>query len=561
MTASWGYRDPLPRHGTRDGDYVFDATEGERGVRFFTRRLWIPEGDYAGLRYVMPAYQDHYCRALYGWRTYARATSLPGMPTTHGHRRRRYRRTGLAIPRGNLKSMFLSGVALKGLTADGYVRPVVTGAGTDRDNAAIIFGYAAYSAMREAAMRRRLRVFHGTKRIVHRASGGRYRVIAARDTHAHGGHPTHIVIDDLQAQPNPGLLAVMRTSQRTLSDSLLAMAMTAGLEMTGVGWDEWNVMRGIEDDPATDPEYLVAMYYPRAADGSPASADDVDVEDRTMWRAVNPALGVSIPEAELAKAVADMLKNPSHRAEVLTLHFNVWVDAAAASWIAPESWRATAGTVDPASLRMRACWAGVVASSSTDIASVVYAFPPTDAAPRWRFVLDAFVPADNVARIEEDTRVAFRPFIDEGWLTPTVGNVIDEAMIRASIDRRRDAGWRIQDIAVNPRGGVGLMTALTAAGYHVSAVTPGYNTMSGAMRDFEEHVMNRRIAHGGDRLLAWMMRNLRAKKTGMGDLMPDGSGSRGNITGAVAALLAYRGAVTPPDEDKSKKTQRWGAAS
>src|SRR4029077_7320612 len=259
MAAGWTFREKLPRHGARDGDYVFDSSEGERAIRFFERRLWIPEGDYAGERYRMPPWQDKYLRALYGWRMQEKlVVTTAGRTQQHG---RRYRRSTVGIPRGNLKSMLGCGIGLKGLVADRAEVPTVVGAGTDRINAAIIYSYASYSVQRDPGLKRRLKTFDGTRRIALKGRAGGYKVIAAKEQHSHGGHPRLIIVDDLQAQPSPALLKVLRTSQITLSDSLFLAFMTAGLQRKGPGWTEWQRALKIADDPGLDERYLPCLYY------------------------------------------------------------------------------------------------------------------------------------------------------------------------------------------------------------------------------------------------------------------------------------------------------------
>lgn len=549
MSGSWTYTDPLPMHRGEDGVYVFDAGEAERSVQFFNRRLWIPEGDRAGQRYTAPPYQEKLIRALYGWRLITPAISLPGQPTQPARSRHRYRKGMLFIPRGNLKSMFGEGVALKALRANGRPVPKVVGAGTDRKNAGIVFGYAAYSCRRDRAFLRDLEVLDGAKRIRFRnGRAGDYVVISADATHSHGGHPTDIVVDDTQAQPSRELINVLRTSQITLTDSLFLMLMTAGFDVASLGFEECELAKSIAAEPELDDQYLPCMFY--------ADPDD-DIEDPAVQRKANPAIGVSIEESEIRKAVTEAMRKPSQMNEVLTLNFNIWVDAKVASWIPAEMWRATAGMVPVDMLAGLVCHAGVVATSSTDIASVAYVFAPMagDATASYRVVVDSFVPRNSIKRLEELSKIKFGQFVDEGWLTVTDGDVIDEVAILESIKRRKASGWKIGQVVANPRNSRGLIRALALARFNVEEETPGFGTMSPSMKELEKLVTAKRFQHSGNRLLAWQMRNLRNRKNTDGDLAPDIEHSPGSVAGGIATLFALGRFLVEGDG-----TRRWGLA-
>lgn len=515
MPLSWTLRERMPRNGARDGPYRYDAARAEAAVLWFPKFLRLPDGPHAGEPFLLPPWQANIVRALDGWR---RPNGL-----------RRYTRALVGVGRGNAKSSLVAGLSVKGLVGMGVRVPKVITAGTDRENAGIIFGYAAGMVRQDRRLRKRLRVLDATKRIIRKpADGGLLRVISSDASHAHGIHPTLLTIDDLQAQESREFLGVLQTSQGTVSEPLMVMCMTAGYDSTSIGWEEWEHGQKVLADPGLDEELLVDLHY--------LTSDD-DWQNPELWVKANPNLGISVSEDYLRQQVRRAIERPSIRNDVLMLHFNIWPRGELVSWIPPEEWEAAAGVVDEASLQDRPCFVGVVATSSADIAAVVYLFPADDERPG-AVVLDAFVPADNVARLEEQHKVSYRSWIEEGWLTLTEGNVIDERAIVQSIERRQETGFGVQEIACNPRGATALMRSLDEAGFTVTSVLPSFAAMSPAMNELEKLVRARRIAHAGDRLLAHMMRNLQARRNADGDLKPDAERSGGNIAGPTALLMA-----------------------
>lgn len=465
---------------------------------------------------MLPPWQADIIRALDGWRR-------------EEDGRRRYTRSLVAVGRGNAKSSLVAGLSVKGLVGMGVLMPKVITAGTDRENAGIIFGYAAGMVRRDRRLRRRLRILDSTKRILRDpADGALLRVISADAGHAHGIHPTLLTIDDLQAQTSRAFLGVLGTSQSTVAEPLLVQCMTAGFDTASVGYEEWEHAERVLTDPALDPELLVSLH---------ALAPDDDWENPKTWRKANPNLGVSVSEEYLRQQVRRAIERPSVRNDVLMLHFNIWPRGETVSWIPPEEWEATAGEVDEERLRGRSCVAGVVATSSQDIACVLYLFPAEGELPA-AVIQDAFVPAANIARLEEEHRLSYASWIADGSLSPTEGDVIDERAIVRQVERRQQEGFQIQEVACNPRGTAALMRQLDEAGFTVTSVLPSYSAMSPAMSELDKLVRARAIAHGGNRLLAFGMRSLRARRNPDGDMKPDAERSSGNIAGPVALLMA-----------------------
>jgi phage terminase large subunit-like protein len=526
LTVSWSPLDrKLPRHGARDGIYVFDAHEGEAAVRIVEKYLTIPKGPRLGQPFKLEPWQQFSWRAFYGWRH-------------RSNHMRRYKKLLRATGRHNGKSTEGAAFGIKSLIADGVLSPLVIGAGTDRENAGIIFTAASTMVTADRRLRRRLLVRAAAKRILRRVrpgspipGQGMYRVLAADATHSHGYHPTAKIIDDLQAQASREFMAVLDSSQgEEGGDPLSVSFMTAGFDRDTIGWEEWEHAQRVLQDPSLDEELLADLYY--------CDADD-DFEDPATWIKANPNIGVSVSQAFIAGRVREMIERPSKRPEILRLHFNVWTEGEFIAWVPPEVWRATEGEYDEEQLAGRQCFVGVSAVSLTDLASVSYVFPPSKGSG-WVVVQDTFVPEDSISKLEQRDRFSYRGWLADGWLEATEGDQRDDARIVASIDERaRDDKFIVTEIAVNPRNSANIMTLLQGRGFDVVQVLPGYGQMSPAMNEAERMIYAKdELAHGGNPILGWMMGNLQKKENPDGDIKPDVEKSAGNISGGIAMLMA-----------------------
>jgi phage terminase large subunit-like protein len=533
----------LPRHGARDGPYVYDQVKAEASVTFFRKFLKIPNARGQLVPFDPQPWQAFYLRALYGWRH-----------ATTG--RRRFKRGLIAVARGNGKSTMGAGIGIRGLVADGNATPYVIGTGTDKVNASIIFDAASTMALTDKRLSSRLLVRPASKRILRRArkhsprpGRGKYHVLAADATHAHGHHPTTLFVDDLQAQPDEELITVLGSAQGTVDDPLAITFMTAGHNRATIGWDEWENGQRVLEDPALDEELLVAIY---------ACTKDDDFDDEKTWLKANPSLGVTVMEDYLRGQVKLMKTRPSKRAGILRLDFNVWTEGEFVAWIDPEAWKASAGDTAPSwtELKGRPCYVGVSAASIIDVATVVYFFPP-HAGKGHVVVMESFVPKKSIAKLEERDRISYRAWLDEGWLRETDGDVRDDKAILESVKRRAATPLSVTEIGVNPRGTANLMTLLAGAGFTVVQVLPSFTAMAPAMTEVERLVMEAELAHGGNRILSWMMGNAQAKANTDGDLKLDVENSAGNISGPMAMMMAVSRSLAKHDPPPG----RWGIAA
>lgn len=514
----------LPKHGTRDGPYRYDATLADAAVAWYPKYLRLPD---AARRFSFEPWQEFYIRALDGWVTSGRSVSRAGMPILRGRSRHRYHGGHIEIARGNGKSTFGAGRGVKGLIGDGRLSPFVLGAGTDVDNAGIIFRAAAAMVRADPRLMRRLRIIDSRRRIIRRHAEGFYRIIGAEAKHAHGYHPSLIIIDDLQAQPSEEFIRVLRSSQVTIDDPLMLAFLTAGYDESTIAWEEHVHAKRVLEDPSLD-EGLLAMIFA-------ASADD-DFEDPATWLKANPNLGVTVSEDFIRGKVREMTERPARRNEILRLHFNVWTEGEFAPWIPADIWSRVGGSAAP-DLAKRRCFVGIMAASAIDVAAVVYVFPP-ERGDGYRVVMEGFVPEDQLARLEARDNITYRQWIADGWLTTTPGDVRDDATIAASIAKHAKTDWSMEAIACNPRGAANLMTLLTGKGLDVVGVLPSFGVMSPAMTELERLTRAHEIAHGGNRYLGWQIGNVQARVNADGDLKIDVEKSSGPVSGPIALVVA-----------------------
>jgi phage terminase large subunit-like protein len=258
----------------------------------------------------------------------------------NGDGARVYKRAMLGVARGNGKSPLAAGLAIRELVCANDEPDVILAAAA-RDQARVVFEYAR-GFVESGPLADVLKV--GRHEIGNPSNGGVLRTVSADGFVAHGLNPSAVIIDELHAwstgkqielfdaldtavhkRPSAFWLVITTAGHDRLSLlGRLYASMLDALELDEkpgfvLGRDEWN---GV----------LMHWY---------GAAEDADVDDRRLWRTVNPASFVT------TEALRKQRNSPSmSRSTFARLHLNAWVAPDVHRWIATETWEGLAGDVE-----------------------------------------------------------------------------------------------------------------------------------------------------------------------------------------------------------------------
>jgi phage terminase large subunit-like protein len=231
---------------------------------------------------------------------------------------------------------------------------------------------------------------------------------------------------------------------------------------------------------------------------------------------------------------------------VLQLHFNKWVGAES-HWLEPAAWRACHDpetTLD--SLEGRECWGGLDLATTNDFASWALVFPwPQDRGLGYDLLVRCYLPRETAAK-RTQMRGELAAWAQAGWLTLTEGNVCDYNRIFADVmdDAERFA---IREIGYDPFLAKAIVPPLAEEGLTLVEVRQGPRTLTPPIQLLERLVMQRRINHFGNRLLAWQADNVVLAHSEGGLVKLSKDKSREKIDAVAAAVTALERAIAPRD--------------
>ena len=283
----------------------------------------------------------------------------------------------------------------------------------------------------------------------------------------------------------------------------------------------------------TDPEFLPMLFT--------AETDD-DWTSPDVWRKSNPSLGVTFTEDDLASMCENAKQNPSDEMFFRQFFLCQWTSSDV-RWMPMDKWDDCAFPVDPESLKGRVCYGGLDLSSTTDITAFVLVFPPENEDDKYCVLPYFWIPEDNLElRVRRD-HVNYDVWKKQGYLLTTEGNVVHYGFIERFIEEL-GTKYNIREIAFDRWGAVQMVQNLDGMGFTVFQFGQGYRDMSPPTKELMKLVLEKKIAHGNNPILRWMVDNITIKQDEAGNIKPDKARSTERIDGAVAMIMALSRAIT-----------------
>lgn len=456
--------------------------------------------------------------------------------------RRVYIEALLGLPRKNGKTTLLAAIGLYLLTSDGEQGGEVYAAAASKGQARALFNEAKKMVEQSPYLSAVCRVRRDV--IEHPGSGSIFRVLSSDAPLQHGLNPSAVLIDELHAHRSRELYDTLTTGSGAREQPLFVTITTAGYDRDTIAYEVFE--RGLQGD---DPQFL---FWWIGLD------EQADFEDRAQWLKVNPAPWITLEFLERERRRLPL--------EVFArLYLNAWT-AQGGSWLPPGTWARCRGPVAIAD--GDAVHGGIDIGVSRDRSGVCelrIVGPERD--EQGELVRDERVtvcrcgdpvPGDPEQFDDEraercvncDGRLddAFEVHVLGYDFPPSAagGQAISFDDI-AELARDLNADRLLQAIGFDPAfGGAFLETAQQLAddGVPIEHVAMGNNVIVPAAQLLYDLVLDRRIVHDGDAILAQHVANAVVRQTEYGP-RPSKARSRRAIDLLIALLVALHLALEP----------------
>jgi phage terminase large subunit-like protein len=512
-------------HGHERG-LRWDPALSEKAIDFF---LFVHhfEGPKAGQPVELELWQCFSVGSIFGWQRWS---------DEFNRWIRRFRKAFNEVAKKNGKTLTAGGVGLRLAFFDDEAGAQVYAAATKRDQAKIVWGGAKTMTAQSPALRARIsaRVLS----LYDAATASSFRPLGRDAGGEDGINPSAVIIDEEHRHEDRELINVLGQSMGARMQPLLYIITTAGTTGESVWADDHDyavrVLEGLVDDDA-----LFAVIY---------TLDEKDDPfDEANWPKANPNLGVSLTWSEMRQRAQEAREMPANLNDFLRLRLDVRTQSTT-RWMAPEQWAACSAPVD--ALAGRLAYGGLDLGSRSDLAAFLAIVPVPGDDELLDVVCRFWCPEDGVEQRSKRDRVPYDVWVREGWITATPGNVTDYDRIRADLNLfigvDPDAEEQSIDFAdlyelgYDPHDATQLSTQLQSDGFRLVRIMQSTAELDAAVKEVERLVSSRKLRHGGNPVLAWMVDNALMVQDAAGRRRPDKEKARDKIDGVPALLMAVK---------------------
>lgn len=514
----------LKKYGKK-GLYEWSEPEAHRVCRF-VELLTHTKGELAGQRVVLEPWQIFILTTVFGWRRRADGG-------------RRFRRVYIEVPRGSGKSTLSSGVALYCLLADHEPGAEVYSFATTRDQAKIVFGDAKVMAEHNPALRERFGLQVLANALYVSSTNSTFQAKSAEGSTLDGLNTHLAVVDELHAHKTRAVYDVVETSLGKRRSSLLWCITTAGFDTSGICYEVRTMCTKVLSRLADDETQFAIIY---------TIDDGDDWSSMEALEKANPNWGVSVRPEVITSLLQKAKTLPSAINNFKTKHLDVWCSARSA-WLDMRAWKRCETTgLELSDFEGQPCFIGLDIGSKSDLTVKTYLFPfEEDGKDKYALFCECWLPSKA---IETSTNSQYSGWVRSGYIQETDGAMTDLNVIEESI-REDLSRFDVQTVTYDPWQATQIATSLSDEGAPMLECRFTVQNVSDPMKTLEALVIDGRIVHDGNPVMAWMMGNVEARIDAKDNIFPRKERHENKIDGAVAAILALRGAATYEPKKKT----------
>lgn len=493
-------------------DSHYDEDRANRVIKFI-EQLKHTKGQWYGKPFYLLPWQEEIIRHIFG------------IIKKNGYRE--INTAYVEIPKKMGKTETGAAIALYMLTADGERGAEVYSCAADRAQASLIYNVAVDMISLCPALKKRLKVVASQKRIVYPAMNSFYQVLSSEAYSKHGINPSAVLFDETHVANREMMNVMLHGAADARRQPLNFLITTAGNDFNSIGYELHQKAVDILVGRKIDPTFYPVIY---------AADENDDWTDPEVWKKANPSLGVTVDIDKMKIACENARQNPAEENLFKQLRLCIWCKQSI-RWMPLHVWDECNFEVNPDELKGRECYGGLDLSSTTDITAFVLVFPPRTEEEKFIVMPYFWIPEDNLKlRVRRD-HVPYDIWEKQGYIKTTEGNVVHYGFIETFIEEL-GTKFNIKEIAFDRWGAVQMVQNLEGMGFTVVPFGQGYKDMSPPSKELMKITLEKKISHGGNPVLRWMMDNIFVKTDPAGNIKPDKEKSTEKIDGAVALVMA-----------------------
>lgn len=497
-------------------------------VKRFIENLTFTTGKWAGQKFVLLDWQ---------WEK----VILPFFGTLKPDGLRQYRFCYIEIPKKNGKTELGAALALYFLCGDRENTPRVFSAAVDKDQATLVYTPASIMVKQNNDLSKRILIRDSRKRLIYPKTNGVYQVLSSDVESKHGLNASAVIVDEIHAFPNDRLWRVLTSgSDYAREQQAVFILTTAGIwDKTSIWWRTREKARQIEAGIINQPDFLPVLFI--------ADPEKDDPEDEELWKRVNPSLNQIFSLEKIRSDFSTAKQDPVDYQDFLRFRLNI-PGKHILRWMPMEDWDACGkDPIDIESLKGLACFGGLDLSTKIDLTAFLLVFYPQENLKKFVVIPKFYVPEATIMKRSREDAVHYDIWAEQGFLTATPGNTIDEEFIIKDVLKAAE-DYSLQEIGYDPWGATAMANKLfNTHGIEMVEVRQGAKSMSEPAKDILVKTKTKQLMHGGHEVLRWCADNIVMIKDANENIRPDKEKATERIDGIVALINAWNRIINTVD--------------
>lgn len=501
--------------------YEFIADYGDAALGIISKLKHTRGKEFAGKPFQLQPFQSFIVWSLFGWRV--KKTAF-----------RRFQKAYIETAKKSGKSEFAAALIWcctimdKEYGAQNYI------AATKRDQAMHVFRAAKTMGkyMRADSKFLRKEINLRINRISMNSTESFIEPLSA-DYNSMDGIDTHVgIIDEYHAHKTSFV-------SDTLQNSMVARSSPLHVTITTAGFDTsvpcYTVLRrtslSVLSGTMIDERLFIAIY---------TLDEDDDWKDEKVWRKANPNIGRTT-SLENLRMLRDSAVNEGATKEVdfKTKNLNMWVTSSE-NWIPADRWTKTytATWADMERLvvsKKGLVFAGMDLGQTRDLTCLALLLDPV-LLNGYYFKVYTWCSEETI-KIRHEAGDQYLQWQQEGWMTPTPGDVTDYDYVRADINGIHNQ-FKIIKIGYDPANSTQLVINLMQDGLDLNRFGQNIMNMNGPTREFESLAYKGSIMTDGNPLLGWAISNVVIQRDGNGNIKVSKKDRNKKVDPVVACVMA-----------------------
>ncbi|PFT95176.1 terminase [Bacillus thuringiensis] len=356
----------------------------------------------------------------------------------------------------------------------------------------------------------------------------KFKVLTKNTKGLEGKNPYFVLNDELHAQENMDMYDNLKSAQVSREQPMMLNISTAGKGSSSVGMRVYKLAKEALEKDNDDPLF-VAIWEPNKG---------YDWTDRTVWKMVNPNIGVSVTMEQLENEYKKAQQSAHSKAEFLSKHLNVFVNSADNYFEHDQVQHVL--VEDLGDLTGEICYVGLDLSKTTDLTCVSLNFPSHN--EEGNSILKVkqmyFIPTDNIEFREKEDNVPYTDMVERGFVTFCDGKMINQDQVMDYIVECMNV-YDVQQINYDPAMSQKLIEKLENMGLECIAVNQFPNVMNAMIDDSEILIYEKRLMTDNP-LFVYCALNVVVVTNMNGMKAPSKRQSKKKIDGFVAFLVAHK---------------------